>query len=94
LLDLGPEFPRWVGDESKSLAKRLNRLIEIYDQQPDRTVDQAEAIADAFIDKAVSLLTPDPEYPSEDSPELPELERVFPLPRTNQLWSSERRTFG
>jgi hypothetical protein len=77
LLELGPEFPRWVGDESKSLAKRLNRLIEIYDQQPDRTLDQGEAIADVLVDKAVSLLPPDPEYAWEDPPEPPELERTL-----------------
>src|ERR1700727_2980730 len=76
LLDLGPEFPRWVGDESKGLAKRLNRLIEIYDQQPDRSLDQGEAIADALVDKAVSLFVSEPSYPWQDPPEPPESERT------------------
>jgi hypothetical protein len=77
LLDLGPEFPRWVGDESKGLAKRLNRLIEIYDQQPDRSLDQGEAIADALVDKAVSLFVSEPSYPWQDPPEPPESERTL-----------------
>jgi hypothetical protein len=48
LLELGPEFPRWVGDESKSMAKRVNTLIQIYDQQPDRLIDGQETISERF----------------------------------------------
>jgi len=62
LYELGPDFPRWVGGESVSLAKRLNTFIGIYDQAPDRIVD-GETIADIIVTKAISMLPLEQEAP-------------------------------
>jgi hypothetical protein len=75
LLELGPEFPRWVGDESKSMAKRVNTLIQIYDQQPDRLIDGQETISDILVEKAVSLLPSDGTHSWGDPSEPPESEQ-------------------
>jgi hypothetical protein len=59
LYELGPEFPRWAGNESLSLPKRLNNVIGVYDQSPERLVSDGEALADVLVEKAMSLLIPD-----------------------------------
>jgi len=64
VLKLGPEFPRWVGSPSLSIANRLNNLIEIVDQWPDRPLDDGQLLRDVLIEAAVGLLPPvDPEHP-------------------------------
>jgi hypothetical protein len=57
LYELGPEFPRWVGNETLSVTKRLNNLIGVYDQWPERLVDDGEAVSGVLVEKAVSLLS-------------------------------------
>ena len=39
LLELGPDFPRQVSGDSSSRAKRLNELLVMYDEAPDRLVE-------------------------------------------------------
>lgn len=55
LLKLGPLFPDLVG-ETGSLATRLNNLIAVYDQAPDREIDAGELLQDALVEHAVSFL--------------------------------------
>jgi len=74
LLELGPDFPRWVGDEPKSVAKRLNTLMQLYDQDPERLIDGREPIGNVLVEKAASMLPPDPQYPWEEGYEPPKLE--------------------
>jgi hypothetical protein len=63
LYELGPDFPRWIGGETLSLTKRLNSLIGIYDQVPDRLVDGGETLADVLVAKAISILPVEREAP-------------------------------
>jgi hypothetical protein len=79
LRELGPGFGGKVGDEApgNSLTKRLNTLMSLYDEQPDRPIDGEETIADVIIDKAVTLLTPPPDPDWGEPPELPEVEQIF-----------------
>jgi len=56
LFELGPDLPKMISPESLSLAKRLNELMGVYDQNPDRLVDDGESLDDVLVTKAVSLL--------------------------------------
>jgi hypothetical protein len=58
LLQLGPEYPDQVADETISLSKRLNNLMRLVDQKPDRLLEGGELLRDVIVDKAVSLLPP------------------------------------
>ena len=73
LFHLGPEFPRWVPGEPLSLAKRLNELMALYDQRPDRRLADGEWLGDAIVVRAVacfpkqsghSMFAPPVELPS------------------------------
>jgi hypothetical protein len=71
LLKLGPDFLRWVGDEKISVSKRLNNLIGIVDQRPDRQLDSGELLRDVLVEEAVSrILPPEPKaaWLSESGP--------------------------
>jgi hypothetical protein len=71
LLELGPQYPQWVGDEGISLTKRLNSLMRLLDQAPDRRTDDSELLRDKIVEKAVSLLpSTEKEYPWQPSPSL------------------------
>jgi hypothetical protein len=58
LYELGPHFRRWAGPETISVTKRLNNLIDVYDQFSERLVEGGDALSDVLVDKAVSLLPP------------------------------------
>ncbi len=61
LLKLGPHFPRWISGENVSLAKRINSLINLYDQTPDRKLDDGSYFASAVVERAVELeIRPNP----------------------------------
>ena len=55
VLKLGEEFSRWIPGENLSLLKRVNGLIELYDQQPERKLDDGRYLALAIVEKAVEL---------------------------------------
>ena len=38
LLELGEDFPRWIGGEGISASKRLNNLMGLVDQEPRRVI--------------------------------------------------------
>jgi len=59
LLELGPQYPGWVGGEDISVSKRLSNLMGLVDQEPDRLLDGGEFLRDALVEKAVSLLPQD-----------------------------------
>jgi hypothetical protein len=63
LYELGSDFPRWIGGETMSLTKRLNTLIGVYDQAPDRLIDGEETLADVLVAKAISILPVEREAP-------------------------------
>ena len=77
LLKLGSEFTRWTPDEPASLKKRVNRFIQIYDQNPDREVDGGEALPNAIVEEAVSRLPPVQDYPWSEPVEESEDISVF-----------------
>src|ERR1700730_6968853 len=56
LLELGPEYSRWVGSESISLTKRLNNLMQVLDQNPARQTGDGELLQDKIVEKAISFL--------------------------------------
>jgi hypothetical protein len=56
LLELGPQYIQWVGPESLSLTKRLNNLMGVLDQMPDRPTDDGELLRDHIVYKAVSFV--------------------------------------
>jgi hypothetical protein len=56
LFELGPQYPQWVGNEGISLSKRLNNLMQLVDQTPDRQADDGELLRDKIVEKAISLL--------------------------------------
>jgi hypothetical protein len=56
LFELGPDWPKMISPEPLSPAKRLNELMGIYDQNPDRSVENGENLDDVLVEKAVSLL--------------------------------------
>jgi hypothetical protein len=56
LLELGPDLPKMIGQEPLSLAKRLNQLMSLFDENPDRLVKDGESLDDVLVEKAVSLL--------------------------------------
>ncbi|QOZ33214.1 hypothetical protein [Bradyrhizobium sp. CCBAU 53421] len=56
LFELGPDWPKMISPEPLSLAKRLNELMGVYDQNPDRLVEDGESLDDVLVEKAVSLL--------------------------------------
>ncbi len=59
LYELGPEFPGLAGDESVSLSKRLNKLIGVYDQRPERPVEGGDTLQDVIVEKAASAVRGD-----------------------------------
>jgi len=64
ILELGPQFPNWVGGETMSIAKRLNSLMGLVDQVPARVLDSGELLRDILVEKAISLLpATDPDRP-------------------------------
>lgn len=56
LLELGPQYLQWVGHETLSLTKRLNNLMSLLDQMPDRITDGGELLRDQIVEKAVSFV--------------------------------------
>ncbi len=68
LYELGADFPRWVGNESLSLQKRLNNFMGIYDQYPDRPIDGEISIQEVIVEKAVSLVQFDSSFPEDVAP--------------------------
>ena len=56
LYELGPDFPGLAGDESISKSKRLSKLIGVYDQRPERTVEGGDTLQDVIIEKAAALV--------------------------------------
>src|SRR5216683_2748725 len=81
LLELGSEYPDQVGGESISVSKRLNNLMGVIDQKPDRLLEGGELLRDAIVEKAVSLLPPaEKESPWHDvSPPSPAAEHPVRL---------------
>jgi hypothetical protein len=73
LLELGPDFPRWTGNETSSASKKLNKLIGIYDQQPERIIDSNESLQEIIVQKAASV--PPCQIDNSDSDPLGILER-------------------
>jgi len=68
LHELGADFPRRVPNESLSLKKRLNSLMGIYDEDPNRLVEGGDSIQDAIVEKAASLARDDLEFEEDDAP--------------------------
>jgi hypothetical protein len=56
LLTLGADFPEHVADETISIARRLNTLIQLFDRDPERRVDSGELLGNALVDHAFTLL--------------------------------------
>jgi hypothetical protein len=71
LLELGPQYPQWVGDEGISLTKRLNNLMRVLDQAADRQDDDGVLLRDKIVEKAISFLpSTEKEYSWQPSPSL------------------------
>jgi hypothetical protein len=68
LHELGPEFPRRVGDEPLSKTKRLNAFMGVYDEDPDRLVDGGDSIQNAVVERAASLVRHDLEFEEDGAP--------------------------
>jgi hypothetical protein len=58
LLELGPDYSSLVGGESISVSRRLNNLMELLDQEPDRLLEGGNPLRDIIIEKAAKLLPP------------------------------------
>lgn len=56
LFELGPDWPKMISPEPLSLAKRLNELMGVFDQNPNRLVEDGESLDDVLVEKAVSWL--------------------------------------
>jgi hypothetical protein len=69
LYELGPDFPGLAGDESISKSKRLSKLIGVYDQRPERTVEGGDTLQDVIIEKAAALVRVDLLSWGDDAPE-------------------------
>lgn len=73
LLELGPEFPQTVGGNAMGISnpKRLNGLISMVDEDPDRVLDDGELLVDSIVAKAASLIPLlKAEYPWQSRPTL------------------------
>lgn len=62
LLELGPDFPMLAGNES--VKKRVNNIISIVDQQPNRRVDGGSMLKDVLVKRAALLLQSRPRLPA------------------------------
>jgi len=69
LYKLGPDFLGLAGDESISLVKRLNKLIGVYDQRPERTVEGGDTLQDVIVEEAAGLVRGDVGSWGEDAPQ-------------------------
>lgn len=58
LLKLGPDFLQWIGDEKISVSKRLNNLIGIVDQSPDRQLEGGELLRDVLVQEGIARIPP------------------------------------
>jgi hypothetical protein len=56
LLELAHDLTRAVGEEQLSLRKRLNNLIKLLDNLPDRQLDDGELLRDMVVAKATSFV--------------------------------------
>ena len=56
ILKLGPDFPQQVGDETMSISRRLNTLIQLFDRDPESRADSGELLGNALIEHAITLL--------------------------------------
>lgn len=59
LHELGPEFSQRVAGDSNSKKKRLNVLLDIYDENPICAVDGNHTIQDAIVEQAAALVRDD-----------------------------------
>lgn len=60
LLKLGPDFTRRSG--TGSVTSRLNNLIGLVDESPDRRLDDGELLRDVLVETAVGFLPREPEH--------------------------------
>jgi hypothetical protein len=77
LLELGPEYLQWVGSESLSLTKRLNNLMAVLDQKPDRQTVDGDLLRDNIVEKAATFIRLEPEYGWQEPPSLRPEEAAF-----------------
>jgi hypothetical protein len=77
LLELGPEYPKWVGSESLSLTKRLNNLMAVLDQMPDRQTLDGDLLRDNIVEKAATFIRLGPVYAWQEPPSLRPEEAAF-----------------
>lgn len=77
LYELGPDFSGLAGDESISLTKRLNKLIGVYDQRPERTVEGGDTLQDVIVEKAAALVQGDVMSWGDDAPQWVSDQREF-----------------
>jgi hypothetical protein len=56
ILELGPDYPQQVGDETVSVARRLNTLIQCFDRDPERRTDSGELLGNVLVEHGVTLL--------------------------------------
>lgn len=66
--ELGPHLSNRISDEALSKTKRLNSLLGLYDQDPDRATDDGNTIQNAITEKAASLVRDDIEFEEDGAP--------------------------
>jgi hypothetical protein len=75
ILELGPDYPQHVGDETMSIARRLNTLVQYFDRDPERRTDSGELLGNVLVEHGVTLLPKN--YDWSEPEELPPLFAAF-----------------
>lgn len=78
VLKLGPDYSRWVAGESLSVSRRVNSLIALYDEDPQRLTHEGEFLADVLVEAAVARLPSAPSFAFDAEPPHP-LRRALAL---------------
>jgi hypothetical protein len=82
MLELSPDLLQEVGDEPLALRKRLNNLVQLLDNLPDRQLDDGELLRDALVAKAAARVPPETNWvgtPNERSKEVEAFVRALDL---------------
>jgi hypothetical protein len=54
-LTLGPDFPQQVLDETASVVRRINALIQLFDRDVEARVNSGELLGNALVEHAITL---------------------------------------
>jgi hypothetical protein len=56
ILKMGPDFPQQVGNETMSISRRLNTLVQLFDRDPESRGDSGDLLGNALVEHAIAFL--------------------------------------